>query len=142
MSKIDPQASFTFEIYRSRFTDAYASVDRAINERLLRLKAKIQSNHAANVRALKKAEPAPQLSKSAKGKIDQALSQLEQLQIIRNAVAHGQMMALKFEGQDQALFVNAFQPSTLATNAILLSQTQFNQLIKSLESIAKTIREA
>ena len=142
MSKIEPQETYAFEIARSRFTDAYASVDRVINERLFRLKAKVHSNHAANVKTLSKVQPAPQYSKTSKAKVDQVLGDLEPIQAIRNGMAHGQMTALKFENLDHAVFVNAFQPSQLVTNAIMLSQPQFDQLIKTLADIAKTIREA
>ena len=142
MSKIEPQTNFAFEIARSRFTDAYSSLDKAINERLLGMKAKVRSNHAANVKSLMKAEPGPHLSKTAKANIDETLAELSTIQSIRNSITHGQMTALKFENLDQAVFVNAFQPSQRATNAIMLSQSQFDHLIKTLEKIEKTIRKS
>jgi len=142
MSKIEPQETYAFEIARSRFTDAYASVDRAINERLFRLKAKVHSNHAANVKSLMKAEPGPHLSKTAKANIDETLAELSTIQSIRNGITHGQMTALKFENLNHAVFVNAFQSSQRVTNTIMLNQSQFDQLIKTLADFAKTIREA
>jgi hypothetical protein len=125
---------------RSRFLDAYVSVEAALCA-LLR-NHEIDPGHRpmgqkmADLRAIK---ASPKYSKASRAVVHAALDKLEPLNDIRCDIAHSRLQLSSLDGELTACFVNpqhAGQPTTIARH---IRHGEFEQLIKDLVAIAKDL---
>lgn len=142
MTMLSGNAVYEFALARSAFLDAHSEVEKAVNDRLKRLKLVPKQLLGQNLETLGKAEPAPQLSKAAKAKIDATIPKIKELQETRHAVVHGKMASIQFGTEQCAAFANPQRASDYGTVAILLTQDQFAAITKALIGFAKVIKEA
>lgn len=127
-------------VARSRFIDAHAKVEEAICRRL--------RNHdidpanwqiAQRIEALKGVKASPRYSKQERNRVHDTLARFTPINEIRCDIAHGQLKAVKIDGEATACFVNARNAGQRCTLARLVRPADFATLTVDLEDIAKNL---
>jgi hypothetical protein len=131
------QEAQSLHVARSRFLDAYGSVEAAICKRL---KAHgIEPGHRSvgqKIEALRDIKASPQYSKSERQRIHQVLDRLERTNEIRCDVVHAALKVIDIEGELSACFINSRHLGGPTTIARHIDRQQFETLIRDITTIA------
>lgn len=128
---------------RSKFVDAFATVERAVTQLLLASRTPIGCEpFAEKIKLLRNAKPAPQYSKAQKAKVVQTLQGIEDLVSIRNDIVHSRLIVAPVDDEWIAIFVNARQASGHTKTARMISQAGFRKLNGELAALAKALLSA
>lgn len=139
MTDTAPSSHDALHLARSRFLNAFATVEYAVHQRLIQLDQKRMPLFSQTVEVLRKAKAAPRYSKVERNRVAAALDSLAPLHQVRNDVVHGMLHQVRVGETTFACLINPQEMMNHCQRALLVSVDQFSIMERQLRTIAAEI---
>ena len=139
MSENVPAAVFELARARSELIDTFARAEAAVRTRLISVELQPKQVLSQSTDLLGKQPASPKYSKKEKAVVEAALARLKGMQTIRCDLVHGIMQWVKFDGHEQACFINVQGVSRLGCPARLMTVENMQAASADLRDLIGTI---
>lgn len=130
-------------VARSKFIDAFASIEHAITNLLSQNGVKIgQEMLGQKIELLRNAKPSSRYSKTRRAEIHEQLKELVPYLGIRADIVHGKLNMVELDGHICAFFINSRNINDLSQTCRVIRSDEFESLARQLDRIAAKLRES